>query len=92
MENQIHWKRKFSLFLESLVDTVLETTHIAVYILLTYFMSLIVKYTLGEINKDWADFAAKIPHGALLVVSPHWGISVGGDNSVSYLPQTEEGV
>ena len=32
-------------------------------------MSLIVKYTLGEINKDWAEFAAKIPHGALLVVS-----------------------
>jgi uncharacterized membrane protein YkvI len=69
MENQINWKRKLSLFLELLVDTILEAIHVAVYILLTYLMSLLVKYTIGEINKDWAEFANKIPHGALLVVS-----------------------
>jgi len=62
---RISWKRKLSLFFESLVDTILEAILVAVYILLTYGLSLLIKYTIGE---KWRDIGDTITHGALIVV------------------------
>ena len=58
-------KRKFLVFLNSLVDLILEAILVAVYILATYLISLLIKRTLGG---KWTEVADTITHGALIVV------------------------
>lgn len=59
-------KQKFLLFLDSLVKLVFEAILVAVYILAAYFISLLIRYTIGE---KWTDVADTITHGTLIIVS-----------------------
>lgn len=59
-------KRKFLIFLNSLVDLIFEAILVAFYILAAYLISLLIKYTLGE---KWTEVADAITHGTLIVVS-----------------------
>lgn len=59
-------KQKFLLFLDSLVKLIFEAILVAVYILATYFISLLIRYTIGE---KWTEVADTITHGALIIVS-----------------------
>ncbi len=59
-------KHKLSIFLNSLVDLIFEAILVATFILATYLISLLIKYTLGQ---KWTDLADTITHGALLIVS-----------------------
>lgn len=58
-------KRKFLIFLDSLVDLIFEAILVVVYILATYLISLLIKRTLGE---KWTEVADTITHGALIIV------------------------
>lgn len=59
-------KRKFLVFLNSLVDLIFEAILVAFYILAAYFISLLIKYTLGE---KWSGVADIITRGTLIIVS-----------------------
>lgn len=59
-------KQKFLVLLSSLVDLVFEAILVAVYILATYLISLLIKYTLGE---KWPEVSDTMTHGALMTVS-----------------------
>lgn len=59
-------KQKFLLFLDSLVDLILEAIYVAVFILFTYGISLLIKHTIREKWNEMGDF---IIHGTLIVVS-----------------------
>ena len=50
----------------SLVDLILETVEIAVFILCTYALSLLVEHTIGE---RWPDISEIISHVALIAAS-----------------------
>ena len=59
-------KQKFLIFLNSLVDLISEAILVAVYILAAYFISLLIRYTIGE---KWTEAADTITHGTLIIVS-----------------------
>ena len=61
------------LFLDSLVDLILEAVYIAVFILLTYGISLLVKHTIRE---KWTEVGNFITHSALIVVSAFGGFQL----------------
>ncbi len=58
-------KQKFLLFLDSLVDLILEAIYVAAFVVCAYGLSLLVKHTIGE---KWTGIAETIRHGALLGV------------------------
>lgn len=59
-------KQTFRIFLDSLVDLILEAAYVAVFILLTYLLSVLIKHTIREKWNELGDF---ITHGTLIVVS-----------------------
>ena len=59
-------KQKFLVFLNSLVALVLEAVYVAIYILLGFGLSQLVKYTIGA---RWTEVMDNIRHGTLIVVS-----------------------
>lgn len=46
--NKDKLKHKFFIFLNSLVDLILEAILVATFILATYLISLLIKYTIGQ--------------------------------------------
>ena len=59
-------KQKFLVFLNSLVFLILEAIYVAVYIVLGFGLSQLVKYTIGS---KWTEVMDNISYGALIVVS-----------------------
>lgn len=59
-------KQKFLVFLNSLVFLILEAIYVAVYIVLGFGLSQLVKYT---ISSKWTEVMDNISYGALIVVS-----------------------
>ena len=59
-------KQKFLVFLNSLVALILEAVYVAIYILLGFGLSQLVKYTIGA---KWTGVMDNIRHGTLIVVS-----------------------
>ena len=59
-------KQKFLLFRNSLVFLILEAFYVAVYIVLGFGLSQLVKYTIGA---KWPEIMDNIRHGTLIAVS-----------------------
>ncbi|MYA56646.1 hypothetical protein F4X88_10145 [Candidatus Poribacteria bacterium] len=59
-------KQKFSLFLNSLIELFLEALYLAAYILIGFFLSNLIKWTIGE---KWSEVAEVIKHGTLIIIS-----------------------
>ena len=59
-------KQKFLLFFNSIVVLILEAFYVAAYILLTFGLSVLIKYTIGS---KWTGIMDNISHGTLIVVS-----------------------
>lgn len=64
-------KQKFLRFLNLFVVLILEAFYVAAYILLTFGLSLLIKYTIGS---KWTGIMDNIRYGVLIVVSLIAGI------------------
>lgn len=62
----IDWRRKFKVYGEALVDLLLEALLLAVWILITYGLAQLVKFTVGE---QWPELGDQITSVVLLIVT-----------------------